>query len=89
MAPRTHDIAVSVSCRTILGLWKVFGTQRETTINILQLLTGILEQHCTTDMREMTPQHVLVSMREERGLRNHWALGADLKIKGHLQGGGR
>ncbi|XP_053514739.1 maestro heat-like repeat family member 5 [Artibeus jamaicensis] len=30
--------------RTILALWKVFGTWRETTFSILQLLTGILEQ---------------------------------------------
>ncbi|XP_058138569.1 maestro heat-like repeat-containing protein family member 1 isoform X1 [Dasypus novemcinctus] len=31
--------------RTNLALWKAFGTQRETTINVLQLLIGILEKH--------------------------------------------
>ncbi|XP_045730024.1 maestro heat-like repeat-containing protein family member 2B [Mirounga angustirostris] len=40
--------------RTNLALWKAFGTQRETTISILQLLIGILEQlHSTEETKEM------------------------------------
>ncbi|XP_036901826.1 maestro heat-like repeat-containing protein family member 7 [Sturnira hondurensis] len=47
--------------RTVLALWKVFGTQRETTFNVLQLLTGILEQRRTGEMKEVVPQSVLVT----------------------------
>ncbi|KAK1340805.1 hypothetical protein QTO34_017199 [Cnephaeus nilssonii] len=44
--------------RTILALWKVFGTERETTINVLQLLIGILEKHSTEGKREIALQPV-------------------------------
>ncbi|XP_023604097.1 maestro heat-like repeat-containing protein family member 1 [Myotis lucifugus] len=38
--------------RTILALWKVFGTERKTTIKVLQLLIGILENHSTEGTTE-------------------------------------
>lgn len=62
MITRAHDIAVPGSCRTILALWKVFGTERETTINVLQLLIGILENHSTEGTTEIALQPVEVSL---------------------------
>ncbi|KAF7471056.1 hypothetical protein GHT09_017709 [Marmota monax] len=48
--------------RTQLALWKAFGTQRETTINVLQLLMGILEKTYTREERkEMSFQPVAVA----------------------------
>ncbi|KAM5332409.1 maestro heat-like repeat-containing protein family member 1 [Glossophaga mutica] len=47
--------------RNILDLWKVFGTQRETTINILELHTDILGRRHTGETREMVPQRVLAA----------------------------
>nr|XP_035948345.1 maestro heat-like repeat-containing protein family member 7 [Halichoerus grypus] len=48
--------------RTNLALWKAFGTQRETTISVLQLLIGILEQlHSTEETKEMAFQPVAVT----------------------------
>ncbi|XP_036107450.1 maestro heat-like repeat-containing protein family member 1 [Molossus molossus] len=44
--------------RTILALWKVFGTQRETTINVLLLLIGILENQSSEGATEMALQPV-------------------------------
>ncbi|XP_036314037.1 maestro heat-like repeat-containing protein family member 7 [Pipistrellus kuhlii] len=44
--------------RTILDLWKVFGTERETTINVLQLLIGILEKPATEETRDIALQPV-------------------------------
>lgn len=59
------DIAVSGSCRTNLALWKLFGTRRETTINVLQLLTDILEKlHSGEETSEMASQPVAVSTGE-------------------------
>lgn len=65
MVTRAHDIAVPGSCRTNLALWKAFGTKRETTISVLQLLIGILEKlHSREETKEMAFQPVAVSMRE-------------------------
>ncbi|XP_077615151.1 maestro heat-like repeat-containing protein family member 1 [Crocuta crocuta] len=48
--------------RTNLALWKVFGTRRETTISVLQLLIGILEKlHFNEETREMAIQPVAVT----------------------------
>ncbi|XP_057560132.1 maestro heat-like repeat-containing protein family member 1 [Hippopotamus amphibius kiboko] len=48
--------------RTSLSLWKAFGTQRETTINVLQELIGILEKlHSRDETREMPFQPVAVA----------------------------
>ncbi|XP_039725071.1 maestro heat-like repeat-containing protein family member 1 isoform X3 [Pteropus medius] len=48
--------------RTNLALWNVFGTRRETTINVLQLLIGILENlHSKEETREMAFQPVAVA----------------------------
>ncbi|KAM5174128.1 maestro heat-like repeat-containing protein family member 1 [Callospermophilus lateralis] len=48
--------------RTQLALWKAFGTQRETTINVLQLLMGVLEKTYTREERkEMSFQPVAVT----------------------------
>lgn len=57
-----HDIAVPGSCRTILAVWKVFSTERETTINVLQMLIGILEKNSTEGRTEMALEPVEVSM---------------------------
>lgn len=62
MITRTHDIAVPGSRRTILDLWKLVSTEREATINILQLLIGILEKHTTEETRDIALQPVEVSM---------------------------
>lgn len=70
MVSRAHDIAIPGSCRTVLALWKVFGTQRETTINVLLLLIGILENQSAEEATEMALQPVAVSMRRE-GPRTH------------------
>lgn len=53
MVTRAHDTAVLGSCRTILALWKAFGIRQETTINVLQLLIGILENPSTEGTTEM------------------------------------
>ncbi|XP_053751012.1 maestro heat-like repeat-containing protein family member 7 isoform X2 [Panthera pardus] len=48
--------------RTNLALWKAFGTRRETTISVLQLLIGILEKlHSREESREMAFQPVAVT----------------------------
>ncbi|XP_059041050.1 maestro heat-like repeat-containing protein family member 1 [Mustela lutreola] len=48
--------------RTSLALWKAFGTQRETTISVLQLLIGILEKpHSREETEEMAFQPVAVT----------------------------
>nr|KAF6495895.1 hypothetical protein HJG63_010212 [Rousettus aegyptiacus] len=48
--------------RTNLALWNVFGTRRETTINVLQLLIGILENlHSKEETKEMAFQPVAVA----------------------------
>ncbi|XP_070126957.1 uncharacterized protein [Equus caballus] len=48
--------------RTNLALWKAFGTQRETTINVLQLLIDILEKlHSRRETRKMAFQPVVVA----------------------------
>ncbi|KAB1254205.1 Maestro heat-like repeat-containing protein family member 1 [Camelus dromedarius] len=48
--------------RTSLSLWKVFGTQRETTIGILQVLIGVLEKLDSRDETgEMPFQPVAVA----------------------------
>ncbi|KAM5252294.1 maestro heat-like repeat-containing protein family member 1 [Hipposideros larvatus] len=47
--------------RTSLALWKLFGTRRETTISVLQLLIGILETLHSTEMTEMASQPVAVA----------------------------
>lgn len=65
MVTKAHDIAVSGPCRTSLALWKLFGTRRETTISVLQLLIGILETLHSTEMTEMASQPVAVSLRGE------------------------
>ncbi|XP_077025782.1 maestro heat-like repeat-containing protein family member 1 isoform X4 [Tamandua tetradactyla] len=45
--------------RTNLALWRAFGTQRETTLKVLQLLIGILEKyHPTLESQEMASQPV-------------------------------
>ncbi|XP_037702578.1 maestro heat-like repeat-containing protein family member 1 [Choloepus didactylus] len=48
--------------RTILAIWKAFGTQRETTLNVLQLLISILEKyHPNLESQEMAFQPVAVT----------------------------
>ncbi|XP_071465405.1 maestro heat-like repeat-containing protein family member 1 [Marmota flaviventris] len=48
--------------RTQLALWKAFGTQRETTINVLQLLMGMLEKtYAREERKEMSFQPVAVA----------------------------
>jgi hypothetical protein len=47
-------------------LWRTFGTQRGTTIKILQLLINILEKNPREDTKEMAFQPVAVSARQER-----------------------
>ncbi|VCX10603.1 unnamed protein product [Gulo gulo] len=48
--------------RTSLALWKAFGTRRETTISVLQLLIGILEKlHSREETKEMAFQPVAVT----------------------------
>nr|XP_045380313.1 maestro heat-like repeat-containing protein family member 1 isoform X3 [Camelus bactrianus] len=48
--------------RTSLSLWKVFGTQRETTIGVLQVLIGVLEKLDSRDETgEMPFQPVAVA----------------------------
>ncbi|XP_047596026.1 maestro heat-like repeat-containing protein family member 1 isoform X4 [Lutra lutra] len=48
--------------RTSLALWKAFGTRRETTISVLQLLIGILEKlHSREETEEMAFQPVAVT----------------------------
>lgn len=68
MITRACDIAFPGSYRTQLSLWKAFGTQRETAINVLQLLMGILEKtHPREEQKEMAFQPVAVSTKEGRG----------------------
>ncbi|XP_008576182.1 PREDICTED: maestro heat-like repeat-containing protein family member 1 [Galeopterus variegatus] len=53
--------------RTNLALWKTFGTHRETTINVLQLLIVILEKNQSREETgEMAFRPVAVRAREER-----------------------
>ncbi|XP_073932393.1 maestro heat-like repeat-containing protein family member 1 isoform X4 [Castor canadensis] len=47
--------------RTKLTLWRTFGTQRGTTIKILQLLINILEKNPREDTKEMAFQPVAVT----------------------------
>ncbi|KAM8804033.1 maestro heat-like repeat-containing protein family member 7 [Rhynchonycteris naso] len=42
--------------RTLLTLWNVFGTQKKTTVSILQLLIGILENHSIQQTTKRNPQ---------------------------------
>ncbi|KAM8802744.1 maestro heat-like repeat family member 5 [Rhynchonycteris naso] len=42
--------------RTLLTLWNVFGTQKKTTVNVLQLLIGILENHSIQETMKRNPQ---------------------------------
>ncbi|XP_070263663.1 maestro heat-like repeat-containing protein family member 1 isoform X2 [Myotis yumanensis] len=52
--------------RTILAPWRLFGNQRKTTINVLQLLIGILENHSTegTTEKALEPEEAAFALCE-------------------------
>ncbi|XP_023615725.1 maestro heat-like repeat-containing protein family member 1 [Myotis lucifugus] len=52
--------------RTILAPWRLFGTERKTTINVLQLLIGILENHSTegTTEKALEPEEAAFALCE-------------------------
>ncbi|KAM8980758.1 LOW QUALITY PROTEIN: maestro heat-like repeat-containing protein family member 1 [Sarcophilus harrisii] len=56
------NLCIIAFCRINMELWRVFGTRRKTTINVLQLLISILEErHPKQGFKEMSFRPVAVT----------------------------
>ncbi|XP_056655076.1 maestro heat-like repeat-containing protein family member 1 isoform X3 [Monodelphis domestica] len=62
IAIRSHNLCIPGSCRINMELWRVFGTKRKTTINVLQMLLSILEERrYKQSYQEISFRHVAVT----------------------------
>ncbi|XP_068950276.1 maestro heat-like repeat-containing protein family member 1 [Petaurus breviceps papuanus] len=62
IATRLYNVCITGSCRINMELWRVFGSRRKTTVNVLQLLISILEErHPKQGYKEMSFRPVAVA----------------------------